>query len=54
MIRGLAPLESMFGYATILRSITQGRGAFTMQFSHYDQAPAHTVEKLTRQGSKIA
>jgi elongation factor G len=54
IIRGLAPLESMFGYATTLRSITQGRGNYTMQFSHYDQAPAHIVEELTRQGSKIA
>ncbi len=54
IIRGLAPLESMFGYATTLRSITQGRGNSTMQFSHYDQAPAHIVEDLTRQGSKIA
>jgi elongation factor G len=54
IIRGLVPLESMFGYATTLRSITQGRGTSTMQFSHYDQAPAHIVEELTRQGSKIA
>ena len=54
VIRGLAPLESMFGYATALRSITQGRGNYTMQFSHYGQAPAHIVEELTRQGSKIA
>jgi elongation factor G len=53
-IRGLVPLESMFGYATTLRSITQGRGIHTMQFSHYDQAPASVVEELTRQGSKIA
>jgi elongation factor G len=54
IIRGLVPLESMFGYVTILRSITQGRGSSTMQFSHYDQAPVHIVEALTRQGSKIA
>jgi elongation factor G len=54
IVRGLAPLESMFGYVTSLRSITQGRATSTMQFSHYDQAPAHIVEELTRQGSKIA
>ena len=53
VVRGLVPLEPMFGYATTLRSITQGRGNHTMQFSHYDQAPAHIVEELTRTG-KIA
>jgi elongation factor G len=34
-INGLAPLSEMFGYATALRSLTQGRGAFTLQFHHY-------------------
>jgi elongation factor G len=54
IVRGLVPLESMCGYATTLRSITQGRGSSTMQFFKYDQAPAHIVEELGRQGSKIA
>jgi elongation factor G len=35
-INGLAPLEGMFGYSTDLRSMSQGRGTFSMQFSHYD------------------
>jgi len=35
-IQAVAPLSSMFGYATALRSASQGRGTFTMQFSHYD------------------
>jgi elongation factor G len=35
LIAGLAPLSEMFGYATTLRSLTQGRGTFTMQFDHY-------------------
>jgi len=36
MVRAVAPLARMFGYSTSLRSITQGRGTFTMVFSHYD------------------
>jgi elongation factor G len=32
------PLSKMFGYSTSLRSVSQGRGTFTMQFSHYDKA----------------
>ena len=35
-VRALAPLSAMFGYSTSLRSATQGRGVFTMQFSHFD------------------
>jgi elongation factor G len=38
IIDAIAPLSRMFGYSTALRSATQGRGSFTMQFSHYDQA----------------
>ena len=34
-IKGKVPLSEMFGYATRLRSMTQGRGTFTMEFSHY-------------------
>ncbi|MBM4288397.1 MAG: elongation factor G [Deltaproteobacteria bacterium] len=37
LITGLAPLSGMFGYATALRSATQGRGTFTMQFDHFGQ-----------------
>ena len=39
-VRGFAPLQQMFGYATDLRSKTQGRATYTMQFSHYDELPA--------------
>ncbi len=38
MIKAISPLTRMFGYSTDLRSLTQGRGTFTMQFSHYDKA----------------
>ena len=38
LVHAQVPLKQMFGYSTSLRSATQGRGTFTMQFSHYDQA----------------
>jgi elongation factor G len=41
-----APLARMFGYATSLRSVTQGRGTFTMQFSHYRQVSEETRKEL--------
>lgn len=37
MIAASVPLSKMFGYSTALRSLTQGRGTFSMQFSHYDK-----------------
>jgi len=40
------PLSEMFGYATELRSMTQGRAVFTMQFSHYAEAPAFIREQI--------
>ncbi|MDL2220346.1 elongation factor G, partial [Eubacteriales bacterium OttesenSCG-928-N14] len=46
VVRALVPLSEMFGYATDLRSTTQGRGVFTMQFSHYEEAPKYIVEKV--------
>jgi elongation factor G len=38
IIKVTVPLSSMFGYSTSLRSATQGRGTFTMQFSHFDRS----------------
>jgi elongation factor G len=40
------PLAEMFGYATDIRSKTQGRGSFTMHFSHYEQAPSNVSEEV--------
>ncbi len=40
------PLSEMFGYATDLRSKTQGRGNYVMQLSHYDEVPKSILEKL--------
>jgi elongation factor G len=45
-IRANIPLSAMFGYMTELRSATQGRGLFTMEFSHYDKAPQKVLEKF--------
>ena len=47
------PLSEMFGYATDLRSRTQGRGQYTMQFSHYNEVPKSVAEKIigTRNGN---
>lgn len=46
VIQGLVPLASMFGYATDLRSMTQGRGTYTMQFSHYQPTPDQVTKEL--------
>ncbi|MGB9812660.1 MAG: elongation factor G [Thermovenabulum sp.] len=46
VIRGYVPLAEMFGYATDLRSKTQGRGTYTMQFSHYAEVPKNIAEAI--------
>jgi elongation factor G len=46
MIRASVPLSDMFGYATELRSRTQGRGSFTMHFSRYDEVPKSVAEEI--------
>ncbi len=43
VIQAYVPLAEMFGYATNLRSMTQGRATFSMEFDHYAEAPAHTL-----------
>jgi elongation factor G len=46
VVKSFVPLSMMFGYATQLRSMTQGRALFTMQFSHYDQVPKSVAEEI--------
>jgi len=46
IIKGTVPLSEMFGYATTLRSKTQGRGVYTMQFSHYEAVPKFISEEI--------
>ena len=45
VIKATVPLLEMFGYMTELRSATKGQGSFTMEFSHFDQAPPETLQK---------
>ncbi|MCL4459818.1 MAG: elongation factor G [Chloroflexi bacterium] len=47
VVRCLAPLAEMFGYATDLRSITQGRASYSMEFSHYEPLPQQISEEIT-------
>jgi len=47
VIKALVPLSEMFGYATILRSMTQGRALYTMQFDHYQQVPQSIAEEIS-------
>ena len=48
-IDAMVPLSEMFGYATSLRSNTQGRGNFTMVFDHYEEAPKNITEEIIKQ-----
>jgi elongation factor G len=45
-VTGRVPLSEMFGYATDLRSNTQGRATYTMQFDSYDEVPPNIAEKI--------
>ena len=47
-VRALVPLSTMFGYATDLRSRTQGRATFTMQFHHYERVPQQLADEIIR------
>ena len=46
------PLSEMFGYATVLRSGTQGRGQYTMEPSHYSEVPRSIQEKIISERTK--
>lgn len=46
VIKALVPLSEMFGYATTMRSMTQGRAIYTMQFSHYDETPKSISDQI--------
>ena len=48
-IKGFVPLSEMFGYATDLRSTTQGRGTFTMTFDHYEEVPKAISQQITEE-----
>ena len=54
IIRGFIPLSEMFGYATDLRSKTQGRGTYSMEPSHYEEVPKSVLEQIVASRSKKA
>src|SRR5256714_13025575 len=51
VIKASVPLSEMFGYATDLRSMSQGRADFTMQFDRYDEVPQSILGAITEQDS---
>ncbi|RMH81133.1 MAG: elongation factor G [Acidobacteria bacterium] len=53
-IKAYVPLAEMFGYATTLRSLTQGRGTFIMKFSHYDEVPHSIAEQIIGERMALA
>ncbi len=56
VIKATVPLSEMFGYATVLRSMTQGRAIYTMQFAHYAEVPKSIAEEISEKtlGKKSA
>ena len=48
IVKGMIPLSEMFGYATTLRSATQGRGTFSMTFDHYEDVPKSIAEEIIK------
>jgi elongation factor G len=52
VVRSFVPLAEMFGYATDLRSMTQGRASYSMELSHYDEVPGNIAAELV-QKSKV-
>jgi elongation factor G len=53
VIRGFVPLSEMFGYATNLRSRTQGRGQYTMTFDHYEEVPKFISEEIIKKNKGV-
>jgi len=52
VVRALVPLAEMFGYATDLRSMTQGRATYIMKFSHYEEVPPNVAEQIIGERAK--
>ncbi|SOC39158.1 elongation factor G [Ureibacillus acetophenoni] len=51
VVRAMVPLSEMFGYATTLRSATQGRGVFSMVFDHYEEVPKSISEEIIKKNT---
>ena len=52
VVDGMVPLASMFGYATSLRSLTQGRASYSMEFDKYTEVPKNVEEKIKESRGK--
>jgi len=52
VIKSTVPLSEMFGYSTDLRSLTQGRGTYTMEFAHYDEVPSNISKEIIEKRGK--
>jgi elongation factor G len=52
IIRAQVPLAEMVSYAPVLTSVTGGRGSYHMEFSHYDEVPAHVAQKIIEEANK--
>jgi elongation factor G len=50
LIAAAVPLAEMFGYSTTLRSLTQGRATYTMEFHHYSAVPRHILDQIAHSG----
>ena len=50
-VKAMVPLSEMFGYATALRSTTQGRGNYVMQMSHYSQVPYSITQEIIKRNA---
>jgi elongation factor G len=48
LVRAEVPLAEMFGYSTSLRSLSQGRATYSMEFKHYAEAPPNVAEAITK------
>ena len=48
IIKALVPLAETFGYTTDIRSMTQGRAAFSMEFDHYERVPASVADEISK------
>jgi elongation factor G len=52
VIKAQVPLAETFGYSTDLRSISQGRATSSMEFDHYERAPASVIEEISRRSAR--
>ena len=52
IVKAVVPMAEMLRYAPDLRSMTGGRGTFTMEYSHYEEVPAHIAPKVVEQANR--